>query len=67
LELHIALKKEHYDEELRIIYGQIGIVRYEVFRAVTLKNAVFWDVTPCDSCWNRRFEERTASIIKVTS
>jgi hypothetical protein len=21
-----------------------------------LKNAVFWDVTPCDSCKNRRFE-----------
>jgi hypothetical protein len=22
-------------------------VRFEVFTAVTLKNAVFWDVTPC--------------------
>jgi hypothetical protein len=22
---------------------------------VTMKNAVFWDVTPCDSCKNRRF------------
>jgi hypothetical protein len=21
-----------------------------------MKNAVFWDVAPCDSCWNRRFE-----------
>jgi hypothetical protein len=22
---------------------------------VTMKNCVFWDVTPCDSCKNRRF------------
>jgi hypothetical protein len=25
-------------------------VRFEVFTAVTLKNGVFWDVTPCGSC-----------------
>jgi hypothetical protein len=31
-------------------------VRYEVFTAVTMKNAVFWDVAPCRSCeLNRRF------------
>jgi hypothetical protein len=29
--------------------------RFEVFTAVTMKNYVFWDVTPCDSCKNRRF------------
>jgi hypothetical protein len=23
--------------------------------AVTMKNTVFWDVTPCDSCKSRRF------------
>jgi hypothetical protein len=23
--------------------------------AVTVKNTVFWDVTPCGSCKNRRF------------
>jgi hypothetical protein len=23
--------------------------------AVTMKNTVFWDVTPCGSCKNRRF------------
>jgi hypothetical protein len=28
-------------------------VRYE--HHLTLKNAVFWVVTPCDSCKNRRF------------
>jgi hypothetical protein len=27
-------------------------VRFEVFTAVTMKNGVFWDVTPCGSCKN---------------
>jgi hypothetical protein len=26
--------------------------RFEVFTAVTMKNGVFWDVTPCGSCKN---------------
>jgi hypothetical protein len=26
-----------------------------IFTAVTMKNAFFWDVTPCGSCKNRRF------------
>jgi hypothetical protein len=30
-------------------------VRFEVFTAVTMKSAVFWDVAPCRSCVNRRF------------
>jgi hypothetical protein len=30
-------------------------VRFEVFAAVNMKNAVFWDVTLCGSCKNRRF------------
>jgi hypothetical protein len=30
-------------------------VRFNTFTAVTLKNAVFWDVTLCDSCRKRRF------------
>jgi hypothetical protein len=33
----------------------VNYVRFEVFAAVTMKNAVFWDVTPCRSCKNRRF------------
>jgi hypothetical protein len=32
-----------------------NVVRFEVFTAVTMKNGVFWDVTPCGSCKNRRF------------
>jgi hypothetical protein len=30
-------------------------VRFEVFTAVTMNNGVFWVVTPCGSCKNRRF------------
>jgi hypothetical protein len=30
-------------------------VRFEVFTAVTVKNAVFWYVAPCRSCVERRF------------
>jgi hypothetical protein len=30
-------------------------VRFEVFTAVTMKNAVFWDVAPCRSYVNRRY------------
>jgi hypothetical protein len=33
----------------------IDYVRFEVFTAVTMKNGVFLDVTPCSSCKNRRF------------
>jgi hypothetical protein len=40
----------YLDEEV-ILY----FVRFEVFTAVTMKNGVFWDVTPCGSCKNRRF------------
>jgi hypothetical protein len=32
-------------------------LRFEVSTAVTIKNTVFWDVTSCDSCKNRRFGE----------
>jgi hypothetical protein len=30
-------------------------VIFEVSMAVTMKNGVFWDVTPCGCCKNRRF------------
>jgi hypothetical protein len=30
-------------------------IRFEVFKAVTMKNAIFWDVAPCSSCVNWRF------------
>jgi hypothetical protein len=30
-------------------------VRFEVFAVLTMKNAAFWNVTPCGSCKNRCF------------
>jgi hypothetical protein len=33
----------------------IFYVKFKGFKAVTMKNAVFWDVAPCGSCVNRRF------------
>jgi hypothetical protein len=33
-------------------------VRFEVFTAVTMKNDVFWVVTPCGSCKNLRSVRR---------
>jgi hypothetical protein len=32
-----------------------GFLWFEVFMAMSMKNAVFWDVTTCGSCKNRRF------------
>jgi hypothetical protein len=31
------------------------LLRFEVFTAVTMKNVVVWNVTPCGSYKNRRF------------
>jgi hypothetical protein len=31
-----------------------------------MKNALFWDVTPCGSCKNRHFGGSIASFIRVT-
>jgi hypothetical protein len=35
--------------------------------AVTMKNDVFWDVTPCDSCKNQRFGGRLLVTANVLS
>jgi hypothetical protein len=40
---------------LLVICKDIKFVRFEVFTAVTMKIAVFWDVAPCSFCVNRRF------------
>jgi hypothetical protein len=34
--------------------------------AATMRNAFFWDVTPCGSCRTNVSETRTATIISVT-
>jgi hypothetical protein len=46
---HVRYKLGFYIPE-----DDIRHVRFEVFTAVTMKNGVFWDVTPCGSCKNRR-------------
>jgi hypothetical protein len=38
-----------------ILFNNFVVVRFEVFTAVTMKNAVFWDMAPCRSCVNGRF------------
>jgi hypothetical protein len=32
--------------------NNMDLVRFEIFMVVTMKNGVFWDVTPCGSCKN---------------
>jgi hypothetical protein len=41
--------------ETALINDFMSLVRFEEFIAVTMKNSVFWDVTPCDSCKDRSF------------
>jgi hypothetical protein len=41
-------------------------LRFEVFTAVTMKNAAFCDIAPCGSCKKGRFGELSVSIIRVT-
>jgi hypothetical protein len=53
------------DQLVRLgINGRIilQLVRFEVFTAVTMKNAVFWDVVSCRSCVNRRRKIRERGI-----
>jgi hypothetical protein len=33
-------------------FNHLTAVTFVVFTAVTMKNGVFWDVTPCGSCKN---------------
>jgi hypothetical protein len=41
------------------------IVRCEVFTALTMKNAVFWDVEPCGSCKKDFSEETVGSSFRA--
>jgi hypothetical protein len=47
----VRYSKEHDVSET----GSVSYVRFEVLTAVTMKNAVFWDVAPCRYFVNRRF------------
>jgi hypothetical protein len=55
------------DRDLRkALVNMVMNVRFEVFTAVTMKNGVFWDVTLCGSCKNRRSCVVPSSPILVT-
>jgi hypothetical protein len=45
-----------------VLQNLFVLVRFEVFTAVTMKNSVFWEVAPCRSCVNRRFNDGTHKI-----
>jgi hypothetical protein len=47
---HFRYVKELHFQLLNV--NVVSNVRSEVFMAVTMKNGVFWDVTPCDFCKN---------------
>jgi hypothetical protein len=38
--------------------SRLMLCKIKVFTDVNMKNVVFWDVTPCGSCKNRRFGEK---------
>jgi hypothetical protein len=45
----------HHGEKNRWTRNKVSRAKFEVFTAVTMKNSILWDVTPCGSCKNRRF------------
>jgi hypothetical protein len=54
--IYVCRKEALYkNSSVHIVYSLVFSVRVEVFKAVTMKNGVFWDVTPCGSCKNQRF------------
>jgi hypothetical protein len=66
LDISLGKKDENYATHQRfylatqlrlksILSEQRLRVRFEVFKAVSMKNAVFWHITPCGSCKKRRF------------
>jgi hypothetical protein len=62
------LFRRNQPEQQNFVLPKMGkrILRFEVFRKVTVKNDVFWDVTPFGSSKNRRFGGTTASVIRKT-
>jgi hypothetical protein len=43
----------------------LSYLRFEVFTVLTMKNAVFWDVTPCGSCDTASHPRRGLSSIST--
>jgi hypothetical protein len=53
----------HPQEDISLVRGSAVMILMQTF--LFLKNGVFWDITPCGSCKNRRSEEPSA-FIRVT-
>jgi hypothetical protein len=53
--VHVLYAYEPLADSTEFLRTSVQYVRFEVLTAVTMKNAVFWDVTPCGSCKNRYF------------
>jgi hypothetical protein len=53
IKTQFVLRRRHITTPLQSLAG--CYVRFEVFTAVTVKNVVFLDLTPCGSFKNRRF------------
>jgi hypothetical protein len=64
IKLYRVSRRDHYDSWM--MRTALKYVRFVVFTAVTMKNCVAWDVTPCGCCKNWRFRKLNASIITVT-
>jgi hypothetical protein len=43
------------------------LASFEVFTVLTIKDAVFWDITPCDSCMNSHFTRMYCHHHQVTT
>jgi hypothetical protein len=53
--LFLSLRLQNVGPLLGNSGARAFFVKFEVFTAVTMKNGVFGDVTPCGSCKNQRF------------
>jgi hypothetical protein len=54
IKAQFIVHRRHFTSPLQSTAGSC-YVRFEVFTAVTVKNAVFWDVTPYGCCNNKTF------------
>jgi hypothetical protein len=55
----------HFPSYRRVSQRKTLFVRFEVFTAVTVKNAVFWDVVPCILRTEPTFRRNVGSVRKT--
>jgi hypothetical protein len=64
IKTHFVPHRRHIMSPLQSPAGQC-YVRFGVITAVSMKNAIFWNVTPCVSCRSDISEECMAPVIRV--